>query len=161
MSENIKEWSMRMARKELGHDVSAGGFGIEDTPRPIDTSAAASPVLIESRVAFAKFVELMRRKRGMTIEQLADSCGIEVSDVVSIEDEMLHGIGPRTVYQIAQCFDVSDTKLMQLAGLTQIQDSSLAEQSLRFAARSNSMASLTKEEREALDQFVAELGRGR
>ena len=161
MSENIKDWSIRMARRELGRDISAGSFGIQDTPKPTDAFSTPSTVHIEGRVAFARFVELMRRKRGMTIEQLADSCGIEVSDVISIEDEVLHGIGPRTIYQIAQCFDVSDTKLMQLAGLTQIQDSSLAEQSLRFAARSNSMASLTKEEREALDQFVAELGKGR
>ena len=159
MNESMKDWSRRMALRELGHDVSAGSFGIEDLPRPATAPVVESPVLTESKVAFSRFVELMRRKRGMTVEQLADACGVEVAEIVSIEDEVLTGLGPRTVFQIANCFKVSDVKLMQVAGLMHAQNSSIAEKSLRFAARSNSMASLSKEEREALEQFVSELSK--
>lgn len=160
MNESLKEWSMRMALKELGQEIGAGGFGLEDVPMlVVSPSISTAEAPTESKVAFSRLVELMRRKRGLTVEQLADACGIEVSEVISIEDEVLSGIGPRTVYQLAKCFNVSDSKLMQIAGLKQVQSPSLAAQSLRFAARSNSMASLTKEEREALDQFVADLGK--
>jgi transcriptional regulator with XRE-family HTH domain len=162
MNENLKEWSMRMALKELGQEIGAGTFGLEgvstSTRAPTDATSEAAT---ESRVVFSRFVELMRRKRGLTVEQLADTCGVEVADIICIEDESLAAIGPRTVYQLAKCFNVSDSKLMQIAGLKQAQDPSLATQGLRFAARSNSMASLTREEREALDQFVADLGKDR
>lgn len=162
MNESLKEWSMRMALKELGQEVGAGSFGLNDVPMSADATAVAAPqALPESKIAFSRFVELMRRKRGLTVEQLAGACGIEVAEVINIEDEALAGIGPRTVYQLAKCFNVSDSKLMQIAGLKQVQDPSLTVQSLRFAARSNSMASLTKEEREALDEFVADLGQDR
>lgn len=160
MNETLKQWSMRMALKEIGQTVGAGSYGLDDAVGIEQaTDLAASDRSVESVVAFSRFVELMRRKKGLTVEQLADSCGIEVAEIISIEDEVMVGIGPRTVYQLAKCFNVSDAKLMQLAGLKQARDSELAAQSVRFAARSNSMASLTKEEKEALDEFVAQLGK--
>ena len=159
MNENLKEWSLRMAMKELGQEIGAGGFGFRDVPVAADTLSSIAPEMPLEKVAFSRFVELMRRKKGLTVEQLADACDIEVAEIISIEDEALSGIGPRTVFQIAKCFNVSESKLMQIAGLRQVQDANLAAKSLRFAARSNSMASLTKEEREALEEFVAHLGR--
>ncbi|AWH30620.1 helix-turn-helix transcriptional regulator [Stenotrophomonas sp. YAU14A_MKIMI4_1] len=157
MNESLKDWSLRMARLELGQEIRAGSFGLKDVPASVQTGAL-SETGTESKVVFARFVELMRRKRGLTVEQLAEACGIEVADVINIEDEDLTGIGPRTVYQLANWFEVSVSKLMQLAGLKNVEDATLAQQGLRFAARSNSMASLTKEEREALDEFVSGLG---
>lgn len=158
MNESLKDWSLRMAKLELGQEVRAGGFGLNDVPAHVPSSAL-SEAGAEPSVVFARFVSLMRRKRGLSVEQLADACGIEVADVINIEDEQITAIGPRTVYQLATWFEVSVTKLMQLAGLRPVEDRVLAQQGLRFAARSNSMASLTKEEREALDEFVAGLGR--
>lgn len=160
MNETLKQWSMRMALKEIGQTVGAGSYGLDDTAGVEQKNdLVATDRSVESVVAFSRFVELMRRKKGLTVEQLAESCGVEVAEIIGIEDEVIAGIGPRTVYQLAKCFDVSDSKLMQLAGLMQARDSALAEQSMRFAARSNSMASLTKEERDALDEFVAQLGK--
>lgn len=158
MNESLRDWSLRMAQLELGQEVRAGSFGFQDVPSPVQ-SGALSEAGTESKVVFARFVELMRRKRGLTVEQLADACGIDVADVINIEGEDLTGIGPRTVYQLANWFEVSVSKLMQLAGLKHVENATLARQGLRFAARSKSMASLTKEEREALDEFVAGLGK--
>jgi transcriptional regulator with XRE-family HTH domain len=158
MNESLRDWSLRMARLELGQEIRAGSFGFKDVPAPVQVGVL-SEAGSESKVVFARFVELMRRKRGLTAEQLADACGIDVADVINIEDEALTAIGPRTIYQLANWFGVSVSKLMQLAGLKQVEDPTLTQQGLRFAARSKSMASLTKEEREALDEFVAGLGK--
>lgn len=158
MNESLRGWSQRMARMELGQEIRAGNFGLKDVPTSVQ-SCVLSEAGAEPKVVFARFVELMRRKRGLTVEQLADACGIEVADLINIEDEDLTGLGPRTVYQLATWFEVSVSKLMQLAGLRGVEDATLAQQGLRFAARSNSMASLTKEEREALEEFVAGLGK--
>mgnify|MGYP001171470693 CR=1 FL=1 len=158
MNESLRDWSQRMAQMELGQEIRAGNFGFKDVPASVQ-SRALSEAGAEPKVVFARFVELMRRKRGLTVEQLADACGIEVADLINIEDEDLTGLGPRTVYQLANWFEVSVSKLMQLAGLRDVEDATLAQQGLRFAARSNSMASLTTEEREALEEFVAGLGK--
>jgi HTH-type transcriptional regulator, competence development regulator len=60
----------------------------------------------------------------------------------------------RTVYQTAQALKLPANKLMELAGLTDARDEGLGRAALRFAARSEPTARLSKEEREAFEEFV-------
>jgi HTH-type transcriptional regulator, competence development regulator len=148
-----REWCLAMANLEGDAEIGVGAYGIDPTfdGHPIEAVAE------EPRIAFGRFVRLMRRDRGLSLEKLAEDADIEISELIEIEDDTRHRPELRTVYQLASFFKVPGTKLMQLAGLTASNDNRFIEEAVRFAARSESVSALTKEERAALLAFIAVL----
>ncbi len=147
---------MSRARREGDVVVGAGLLAFDPAPEE-RTSSAPSSAVEENRIAFGKFVNLMRRRRGLSMEQLADAAEVDASELLVIEDDLHHVPEPRTIYKLAQTFEVSQRRLMQLAGLTAANDAGLRQEAVRFAARSESVQKLTPEESSALEAFVAVL----
>jgi HTH-type transcriptional regulator, competence development regulator len=149
-----EEWCLNMARLEGDAEIGVGAFAFD----PIFDGE-----LIEQRkhdepvVAFGRFVRLMRRRRNMDIEKLADTADIDIEELVSIEDDPHFRPEVRTVYQLSMFFDLPRESLLQIAGLTRPKDDRIYQEAVRFAARSEPVAALTPEEREALEAFVAVL----
>ena len=153
--EITKEWCLRMAQREADAEIGAGLVAFD----PV-FDGEASPVTEtgeEPNIAFGRFVHLMRRRRGLTLEKLAEDTDVEIAELVEIEDDSRHKPKLRTVYQLANYFRVPQTKLQQVAGLTVPRDTRLLEEAVRFAARSESVTALTPEENAALEAFVAVL----
>ncbi len=151
-----KDWCLRMAQQESDAEIGAGRLAIDpvfDGERvPADVGEEESP-----NVAFGRFVNLMRRQRGMSLEQLADDADVDMADLVEIESDPHHRAELRTAYQLANYFKVSRSGLMQVAGLAARKDARLFDEGVRFAARSGPTTELTPEEGAALDAFVAVL----
>ena len=147
---------MRMAQLEGDAEIGVGKLAVDPVfdgdPVPAETSDEESP-----NVAFGRFVNLMRRQRGMNLEQLAVDANVDMADLVEIESDPHHRPGLRTAYQLANYFKVSQTGLMQVAGLAAPKDARLFDEGVRFAARSEATAALTPEEGAALEAFVAVL----
>lgn len=155
--ELTKDWCLRMAQLELevGSNIEAGttlplSANSEPTELPSATQAG-------SNVAFGRLISLMRRHRRLTVERLAETADLDITEVVEIEMDSHHTPGPRTVYQLAKVFDIPTPKLMQLAGLSAPRDSSLFSAATKFAARSESVEDLNEIERAALEAFVSVL----
>ncbi|MBK8908913.1 MAG: helix-turn-helix transcriptional regulator [Rhodospirillales bacterium] len=108
----------------------------------------------EAQIAFGRFVRLMRRKKELSVEELAATADVDLGELVSIEDDAHHKPEPRTVYQLARAFDVPNTKLSQLAGLAIAKDVRFKQEAMRFAARSEPIEKLTPEENAALESFI-------
>jgi HTH-type transcriptional regulator, competence development regulator len=152
--ERSKEWWLNRARREGDAAISAGLLAFD--PAPEDRRAAAGSD--ETRIAFGKFVNLMRRRRGFSMEKLAEEADLDASELLVIEESANYVPDPRTVYRLAQAFDVPQPRLMQLAGLaTAANDVGFRQEAVRFAARSESVQKLTPEESSALEAFVAVL----
>lgn len=156
MTTNNRDWYIRMAlmEREIGETHGAGPFqfGVEAQ------RLLATPQASETHGVFGRFVQLMRRKRGLTVERLALDADIDMAELVEIEDDVAARPDPRTVYQLAQFFNVSINNLLQVAGLAEARND-LVMEGVRFAARSNPVNELTAEERAALEAFVAVLGK--
>jgi transcriptional regulator with XRE-family HTH domain len=99
----------------------------------------------------------MRRKQRLTVEKLAEDAGIDVVELVEIEEDSRHTPEPRTVYQLATHFNVPMPGLMQLAGLSKPKNARLVNEAIRFAARSEPVADLNDVERAALEALVSVL----
>ena len=153
--EITKEWCLRMAQFETDTEIGAGLLAFD--PIFDGESVPVFNTLEESSVVFSRFVRLMRRKRGLTLEKLADDADIEIAELVEIEDDTRYKPQPRTVYQLANYFQVPQSNLLQVAGLTVPKDAQLLEEAVRFAARSEPVAALSPEESAALEAFVAVL----
>lgn len=154
--ERSKEWWLGRARREGDAAIGAGVLARDPMPEPKPVSATATNAE-ETRIAFGKFVNLMRRRQGLTIEGLAEAADLDVSDLLIIEDHREFTPDPRTIYMLAQTFDVSQQRLMQLAGLAVASDAGFHREAVRFAARSEAVQKLNLEEASALDAFIAVL----
>lgn len=150
-----KDWWIARARREGDATVGAGLLAFD--PVPQEQTAIGTQDIEETRIAFGRFVSLMRRQRGYSMEQLAEAADLDASELLSIEDNIHYLPEPRTVYKLAQTFEVSQQRLMQLAGLAAANDTGLRQEAVRFAARSESVQKLTPEESSALEAFVAVL----
>jgi transcriptional regulator with XRE-family HTH domain len=149
-----KNWCLRMAQLEGDSEIGAGSLAIDPVLDVKDAPAEASE---ETAIAFSRFVQLARRNRRLTVEKLAEDADIELRELVSIEESVNYKPDLRTVYQLANYFGVQRAKLLQVAGLTMPKDSHIANEAVRFAARSEPTAALTAEERSALEAFVSVL----
>lgn len=152
--EFTKEWCLRMAQIEGDSEIGAGLIAVDPT---FDGDVLPDEPADDTAVAFGRFVRLMRRSRGLTVEKLAENVSVDIAELVAIEDDTRHKPDVRTVYQLATFFDVPRTNLLRVAGLTTSQDNRLIEEAARFAARSDPVAALTPEEQSALQAFVAVL----
>lgn len=155
--EFTKEWCLRMAQleEESGAAFSAGfEHSTDDLTKSVGVEASPTH---SSNIAFGRFVQLMRRKNRLTVEKLAEAAKVDITEIIEIEEDARYVPEPRTVYQLAQQFRISVSKLMEVAGLTQAKDNWLSNEAVRFAARSESVEELNDVERAALDAFVTVL----
>ena len=76
---------------------------------------------------------------------------------MSIEQDAHHEPELRTIWRLSEIFDVSQARLMELAGLASPKDTQAIEEAVRYAARSTAITALTIEEQAAFDGLVSVL----
>jgi transcriptional regulator with XRE-family HTH domain len=103
--------------------------------------------------AFSRLVEYARRKRGLSVERLATEADVDLESLVDIETKASAVPDARTVYQLATVLKLAPHTLMEVAGLTTPRPQ-IREAAVRFAARSESTARLSRDEQMALEEFV-------
>ena len=115
---------------------------------------AREPEELEIREAFHRVVQMLRRSRGLTIDDLAEKTKIDRTELVALERNPAYRPSPLTLHRLSEFFEVPDRKLAVLAGAIREVPEDLREHAARFAAQSNSFSKLTKEEQRVLDEFV-------
>jgi transcriptional regulator with XRE-family HTH domain len=150
-----RSWLVKRADQEDQHFISVGGL-ISRVDRTWQTDSA--PGIEITKLAFVRLLQLARRERHLSLEQLAEESHVDLVDVVNIEVGRASRPSLRTVYQLASLLKLPPEKLMVLAGLVQIRDVRLQEASLRFVVRSQPVRDLSAEETVALEEFVKFLG---
>lgn len=153
-----REWCMRMAQLEGDAEIGAGRLA-SDPVFDSDTTTVAKRDGDESNIVFGRLINLMRRQRGISLEQLAADADVTLNELVGIESDMDYRPALRTTYQLANYFHMPRTGFMQLAGLTDQKNARLAEGAVRYAAPAESTAELTPEENADLEAFVAVLSK--
>ncbi len=146
-----KEWWIEKAEREGNVTIGAGAA----SPRVgADQIEALAGMGDPARLAFGKFVNLMRRESGLSVEALASRADIDAGEVLVIEEDAYHTVEPRTVYKLALCFGVPQQRMLQLAGLAAERDPGFDRAALKFAARSEGMQKLSADESAALQAFI-------
>lgn len=109
----------------------------------------------DSRIAFGTFVELWRRNKGWGAEELAEKSNLDIEEILEIEHDPNSIPEVSAVYNLAEIFALPVKALLEIAGLTEPQNSNLREEAVRFAARSESIEALNPREKEAFEAFVS------
>jgi transcriptional regulator with XRE-family HTH domain len=164
------EWALEQAKHEPDAGVtSVGGLahrlsGLESVSGPArqpESEGSSSLVMSadSKRQSLGKFIELSRRRMRLSVEQFAQKADVDLAELLAIEKAEDIAPEPRTIYQLAGVLRISVEPLLELAGLVVQKSAGLTETAVRFAARSEPMDALTKEEEEALNWFVKELSK--
>lgn len=153
-----KEWRIRIAEVD-GDDELGEGLMAIDPSTPWESLPATATHAKEKERCFAlgPFVRAMRRRLGLNVEMLAREADVEVADLLGIEREPKHVPELRTVFQLAGFFDVSSSKLLQVAGLIGPMDARLFNAAVRFVEESANRAARNYRGDTALAAFVVAL----
>lgn len=119
----------------------------------VQLTTEATPA--NERCGFQQFMQFLRRKMGLTIDELAKKTGIDREELAAIE----RGAVPEPIVlnYLSNFYNVPAQQMLRLAGVVRDQDETLQRQASRFAAQSESFDTLTREEKQALDEFLAYL----
>jgi HTH-type transcriptional regulator, competence development regulator len=142
-------WIEQKAAEEDGAFISAGCMMLPAEPLPVVTSD-----VLAARLSLSRFIQLARLKLRLSKEQFAGKAQIPLKEIVCIEDDDQYTPTLRTVHMLAQFLKVSHVKLLTLAGLAQAKDAGFNDAAVRFAAKSEPIRQLTREEQEAFDEFA-------
>ena len=144
-----REWLRRKAEAEDAYpSVAVGGLAHE--------VGFLSPSNPEMSHVFGRFLELARRNKGMSVEQLSRTADVDLAELVHME--LGEGVPSlRSIHKLSEALGVATESLLSLSGLTEIRDPEISDAAVRFAARSGSTARLSKEEKRALDELVKAL----
>ena len=108
------------------------------------------------RYAFQDLVRNLRRRQGLSVDDLAAKMDIDRSEVVAMERIPGYHPQPRTLRKLADFSGIPSERLLALVGAVR-PSPEVAEKACRYAAQSESSAKLTPEERRILDEFVTAL----
>lgn len=152
--ELTKEWF----EKNISHENPEVGAGLPE--RCVDQKCGTDEMgthreddFVEA-YAFGALVQLLRRDRRLTVDQLASAVEVGMPELFSIERDPRYIPKPSTVFQISRYFGLPDRPLMKLANVTTTQNNRLRDAAVRFAASSSRGMELAGEERAALAEFV-------
>jgi transcriptional regulator with XRE-family HTH domain len=115
---------------------------------------ANDPEVETIRFVFREVVRSLRRKKGLTVDQIAKKLDIDRDEIVAMERSNSYRPSPLTLFKLSKFYGVSQMKLAELAGAVSKVDDELRDRVSRFAAQSDSFAKLTSEEKRILDDFV-------
>ncbi|WP_158790581.1 helix-turn-helix transcriptional regulator [Granulicella sp. L60] len=169
-------WLAAKAKEEDGVQLSVGGwiselsstFTSHGEPKPSEPLALAADkrdsteklsapqAAIETSPAlpvFGQFLNLSRREKGWSVQQLAGKLNVEPESLVRLENGQPPQ--PMLVSKIAKVFELPPKSLLQIAGHATA-EKTVADAAFAFAARSNTRP-LDAEQRAALKEFVKAL----
>jgi transcriptional regulator with XRE-family HTH domain len=116
--------------------------------------------IVRLKHAFGIFIRNLRLTNELTVDVLAEAAYIHKDELLLIESDPHHITKPRTVYQLANFFGIKVQKMMKISGASQTLDEELEEETLQFAAKSDGVSSLNKDEQQILNEYVKFLNKG-
>lgn len=154
---SVGGWTSEL-EEQFGPELNGTAIAIEGQAGQADLSDIlldeAEPKHVQSGNVFGQFLNMARREQGLSVQQLAQTIGMNPYDLLLLEvGKELPEL--RIVSKVANVFNVPPRKLAQAAGLM-IADRTTAQAALAFAA-SSSTKPLEPEQKEALHEFIRAL----
>jgi transcriptional regulator with XRE-family HTH domain len=106
------------------------------------------------RDVFRELVRGLRRERELTVDELAKKLEMDRNEIIAMERNPGYRPSPVVLHKLGQLYGIPTRRLAALAGAIKETPEGLVEEASRFAAQSDSLAKLSRQERQVLDRFV-------
>ena len=119
------------------------------------TNSGEEHGLDELRRGLGTMLQMLRRRDGLTEEQVAERARVDAAEIRRIEFDPDFTPTPRTVYQLEEYFKLPAKSLAVLSGvITPRSSEALRDEVVKFAAHSTEVSKLGREEKQLLIEFV-------
>lgn len=115
----------------------------------------ADPEAGTIRFAFREIMRGLRKRKGLTLDELADRLDADREELAAMERHEGYQPAPLLLEKLSRFYDLPQRKLAELAGAVSCVEPALRDQASRFAAQLESFAKLTAAERRTVDEFVS------
>lgn len=105
-------------------------------------------------IVLAALLRQLRRRDDMDVSRLAAELRVPEDELRAIEADQGFVPKPRTIHQIARYYKISARALLKLSPAAAERDPNLDEVAVRFAASSESLSKLSRDERKKLNEFI-------
>lgn len=156
------EWMRKKISNSHGDDAEVdsgfdlGNQGCEEL-LTAESAPANDRVVRQLRVALGVFVSQLRRQKGLSIADLAAQADIDEEELRNVERDPNFTASSYLIFQLSEFFGVPIVNLSQMAGQTHAVDRAFYNEAVRYAAHSEDLSTMTREEGAALDVFVSML----
>lgn len=150
--EMSKEWLLRKVAHCDDAYAGAGGTSLQEFRKDVEQRTVTPAVLSEVPTELGKTIRFVREQKGWTRAELAMLADIEEAEVESLESQRDYNPKPRTVVQLADACHFKRDKFIELAGHRA--SGAANDSSVRFAASSGSLDSISDIEYEAIRALV-------
>lgn len=106
------------------------------------------------RFVFREVLRSLRRRKGLSVDALAERIGVERDEVIAMERHDSYRPSRLVLHRLGQLYGIPERQLAALAGAAPDVDPALREQASRFAEEADPPARLAPEEARMLDEFV-------
>ncbi len=100
------------------------------------------------------FVHQVRRRDKLTVVELAHRLNVDPNELEAIERDPKYGPQPRTLHKLAGYTKIPATNLMRITPDAHNVDDELGTAAMKFAASSDDVSGLSRNERRGLNDFV-------
>lgn len=152
--ETMREWLTRKLAHADDTAAAAGGSSLEELRRDTQARTVTPTVLATVPTQVGQVVRYVREQRGWSQHDLADLADVDEVEIVRIESDHDVTLSPRTVVNLARVCSFSTLRFQQLANHVALHSAASNQSTLRFAARSANIGSVTAGEFEAVRALV-------
>ena len=121
------------------------------------SSIVAPRAAVQLRIALGTLVRQLRMRDGLTLPEVAVRADVLEDELRQVETNPSYTARPRLLHNLSKFFGVSLNNLSQMSGATIAVDRRLYNKAVQFAAHSDDVSSLSREQLEVLEAFVGML----
>jgi transcriptional regulator with XRE-family HTH domain len=156
--ESVRDWLARKLEHADDSEVGSGGTSLAALREDAGARTVTPGALADVPTEIGKAIRYVRERRGWSRCELAELADIDESDVLTIETSPHPVVAPRTVSNLARVCQFSTQRFQLLANHIALHESTAAnDASVRFAARSGNISSVTRQDLEAVRLLVVSL----
>jgi transcriptional regulator with XRE-family HTH domain len=89
--------------------------------------------------------------------EFAENCGVDVDDIIRIEEESNYTVDIRTIYAISKFLNIENSVVAEIAGFIKLRDPLYQQQLYSFAESSGQMRNYSDVKIEIFEQYLAVL----
>lgn len=152
-----REWLRKKIESDPDVEVEAGRpiEVLDDIGMFLSADVVGQPEpKSELKEAFGVLVRQLRRRDGLSVQDLSTKARVQEDELRRIERDPHYLPRPRTVHQIANVFNVPERAFMKLSGATITHDQAFRDEALKFAAKSDDIAKLSRDEQRVLNSYI-------
>lgn len=150
-----KWYKLAAQREDRAQDILAGPSSFSESAIKSQDDVNVKDIRqIRKLEGYSMLLRKLRVDKKLSVDALARKIDVEAAELILLESRAGYRANPRTMSALADFYDLSLKKLLQLGGFSKEVDQEAENAMINFAAESESFEKLSNEEKKLLNEIV-------